>query len=268
MMTRLDILILRAAARLVPAGERREWLAEWLTELWYALHEGRRAGVTAFCLGAFRDALWKRRNAPIARYSSLSLRARPSVPEPPEIRCAPVIESPLCCLGALGCLATLALFLSWLSPVSLPSGGRLFLALLPLSVIYSLVLVFTGNALPGEYPRHRNWAGRWSFFLAKVTLLLLVIALSASAVPIAEFRIDAALISTAGAVRWAMMDQRRRCPVCLRMLDNPVRMGNHSRILLEWNGTELLCLRGHGVMHVPERPAIWFSRQRWLSFVP
>jgi hypothetical protein len=59
--------------------------------------------------------------------------------------------------------------------------------------------------------------------------------------------------------------QRRRCPTCPRVLDKPVRMGSGSHILLEWNGTELLCVRGHGVMHVPENPAIWFGRPRWMS---
>jgi hypothetical protein len=66
------------------------------------------------------------------------------------------------------------------------------------------------------------------------------------------------------AIRWALADQRRRCPVCLRRLANPVRMGDRSRILLEWSGTELICRCGHGLLHVPEEPAIWFSRQRWL----
>jgi hypothetical protein len=64
--------------------------------------------------------------------------------------------------------------------------------------------------------------------------------------------------------RWALADQRARCPVCLRRLAHPVRMGNASRILLEWNGTELICTRGHGLLHVPDSPAIWFSKQRWL----
>ena len=67
------------------------------------------------------------------------------------------------------------------------------------------------------------------------------------------------------AMRWALADQRGRCPVCLRLLANPVRIGHSSRILLEWHGTELVCLRGHGLLHVPERPAIWFSTQQWMD---
>jgi hypothetical protein len=37
---------------------------------------------------------------------------------------------------------------------------------------------------------------------------------------------------------------------------------------LEWNGTELMCLKGHGLLHVPDSPAIWFSKQRWLCLDP
>jgi hypothetical protein len=266
-MTRLHLVILCAAARLVPEGQRAEWLAEWTTELWYAMQESNREGLTAFCLGAFSDALWKRRHAPIARNSSLLLNACPCVPEPPLIRCAPVLGSPMLCIGAFACLAALSFLPGRVAPVSGPSGGQLFLVLLPFCAVYSLVMMLTGSSLFGEYPRHRNWTARWSFFLAKLALLIFAVAFGASAIPASEFRVDVAMVCTAIAARWATTDQLRRCPVCLHILENPIRMGNHSRILLEWNGTELLCLRGHGVMHVPEQPAIWFTRQRWLPLM-
>jgi len=51
-------LILRAASLLAPANQRALWLNEWRTELWYIPSRGS----TLFCLGAFRDALWLRRN--------------------------------------------------------------------------------------------------------------------------------------------------------------------------------------------------------------
>ena len=50
--------ILRGALLLVPAGQRREWMADWRSELWYIPGRER----TPFCLGAFRDAWWLRRN--------------------------------------------------------------------------------------------------------------------------------------------------------------------------------------------------------------
>jgi len=68
--------------------------------------------------------------------------------------------------------------------------------------------------------------------------------------------------------RWILGDQHSRCPVCLRLLGNPVRMGESSRILLEWHGTELMCLRGHGMLYVPAWPAIWSGRQRWMDLGP
>jgi hypothetical protein len=70
------------------------------------------------------------------------------------------------------------------------------------------------------------------------------------------------------ACRWAFNDQRRRCPVCLRLLTSPVWVGDRSRYFLEWNCTELLCPRGHGLLYVPESPTSWFATQRWLSLDP
>ena len=54
----LQYTILRMASSLAPDGQRAEWLEEWRSELRYIPR--RRA--TRFCLGAFRDALWLRRN--------------------------------------------------------------------------------------------------------------------------------------------------------------------------------------------------------------
>ncbi len=67
------------------------------------------------------------------------------------------------------------------------------------------------------------------------------------------------------AFRWILHDQRRRCPECLQLLSNPARVGQASRNFLAWNGTELLCVRGHGLLHIPELPTSWFSTQRWLA---
>ncbi|MGA7522683.1 MAG: hypothetical protein WBW84_09375 [Acidobacteriaceae bacterium] len=67
------------------------------------------------------------------------------------------------------------------------------------------------------------------------------------------------------AFRWVLHDQRRRCPECLRLLSNPARVGQASCNFLNWNGTELVCVRGHGLLHIPELPTSWFSTQRWLA---
>ncbi|MGB7266998.1 MAG: ABC transporter permease [Terracidiphilus sp.] len=65
-------------------------------------------------------------------------------------------------------------------------------------------------------------------------------------------------------MRWALLDQRRRCPVCLRLVTNPARVGLASRTFLAWNGTELMCSDGHTLLHIPGLPTSWFSTQRWL----
>ena len=77
-----------------------------------------------------------------------------------------------------------------------------------------------------------------------------------------------AVLASFLAARWIIADQRNRCPVCLRLLAHPVRIGESSRILLEWHGTELMCDRGHGLLYVPEWPAIWSARQRWMQLGP
>jgi hypothetical protein len=65
-------------------------------------------------------------------------------------------------------------------------------------------------------------------------------------------------------VRWALMDQCRRCPVCLRRVVHPAEVGIVSRTFLEWSGTELMCAGGHTLLHVPSLPTSWFSTQRWM----
>jgi hypothetical protein len=69
-------------------------------------------------------------------------------------------------------------------------------------------------------------------------------------------------------LRWALRDQRQRCPVCLGKLTHPARVGQPSRNFLSWNGTELICVGGHGLLHVPEIPTSWFSTQRWMYLDP
>lgn len=64
--------------------------------------------------------------------------------------------------------------------------------------------------------------------------------------------------------RWAVADQRQRCPVCLRRVTHPAHVGLASRTFLGWNGTEMICMGGHTLLHVPSLPTSWFSGQRWL----
>jgi hypothetical protein len=151
-----------------------------------------------------------------------------------------------------------------------------FLACLALPATTSLPL--------GEYrvsTRKLSWSTRlrrWSFLGCKFALLLPAVYfvsldlahLSSTIQPISSEYIQ--LISSFSlclfGMRWTLRDQRQRCPVCLGKLTHPARVGLPSRSFLAWNGTELICVGGHGLLHVPEMPTSWFSEQRWLYLDP
>jgi hypothetical protein len=132
--------------------------------------------------------------------------------------------------------------------------------------------VFMPSDSSGGHPR--KIGPRRGLFLAAKALLVLPIVMFGSLDLATVFSslsplfFDLALFGSIFAVRWINADQRKRCPVCLRLLANPVRIGESSRILLEWRGTELMCPRGHGLLYVPEWPAIWSGRQRWIHLGP
>jgi hypothetical protein len=275
----MNDVIIRVAGSLVPAAHRAEWLAEWRSELWYVARGGHRA--TVFCLGAFRDALWLRRNAPLPRvYGSLLIDVQQSFPGPPPAGDSRLLESPVRCLAFLGLLAALSLAVFFLLPGARHSDRRVFLSLLTMFAVAWLIVPATTTLSLGDYPANRHWLRRRVFFAAKIalifpTMIFSPLPVAASMGPAAATLGAAAALGSqlafwggVMAIRWALLDQRRRCPVCLRLLANPVRIGQSSRIFLDWNGTELVCLRGHGLLHVPESPAIWFSKQRWLYFDP
>jgi MacB-like periplasmic core domain len=160
-----------------------------------------------------------------------------------------------------------------------PSGiflFTLFLALLALPATTSLPL--------GEYPAKPHtlrWSiklRRWIFLWSKLALILPVVYFGS--LDLAHFSTSitaeasqylqgiSSFCALLFAFRWILRDQRRRCPVCLRLLTNPARVGQPSRNFLAWNGTELICTGGHGLLHVPEIATSWFSTQRWLYLDP
>ncbi len=162
--------------------------------------------------------------------------------------------------------------------------------------IYLFALFVAVLALPattplplGDYPARAERLGwsvrarRWLFLAAKVALILPLV--YCASIDLAYSDIAAAFhavgpdsaqyLQLAGsffgllfAFRWILRDQRARCPVCLRRLSHPARVGEASRNFLAWNGTELICAGGHGLLHIPEIPTSWFSTQRWLYLDP
>jgi len=237
--------ILRLAALLVPSPLRAEWVAEWRSELWYVLRRSNREALF-FCLGAFRDALWLRRN---------------SSPNP---RQRLWLQSPLRTVLFLAVAAAVSTFFFFRSPCPriIPAHFLMIaLALLTLPATTSLAL--------GEYPTKRF--RRWIFLGLKFTLIVpIVFCGTLDLAPIISsmgVQPHATLVGYVLAFRWALIDQRRRCPVCLRLLTNPTRIGQASQTFLEWYGTEFLCLKGHGLLHVPEIPTT-YSTQRWQDLDP
>jgi hypothetical protein len=153
------------------------------------------------------------------------------------------------------------------------------------AVILACLALPATTSLPlGEYrlsTRKLPWSTRllrWSFLAAKVALLLPIANfvsldlahLHATIDPISSqyIQILSAFSICLFGLRWTLRDQRQRCPVCLRKLTHPARVGQPSRSFLAWNGTELICAGGHGLLHVPEMPTSWFSTQRWLYLDP
>jgi hypothetical protein len=73
------------------------------------------------------------------------------------------------------------------------------------------------------------------------------------------------LIALVG-LRWALRDQEQRCKQCLQILATPARVGRPSHNLLEWNGTELSCKQGHGLLSVPEIETSWCQSSQWIDW--
>jgi hypothetical protein len=136
----------------------------------------------------------------------------------------------------------------------------------------------------GDYPEAPHAATtsmkirRWSFLLLKLacivpTAFLAPLCLScwlaaAGTTTAAYLQIALSFAAMLFGFRWALQDQRQRCPTCLRLLSHPALVGHASHSFLAWSGTELLCLGGHGFLHIPEHPTSWFSTQRWVSVDP
>ena len=251
--------VLRIASLLAPGDQRAEWVEEWRSELWYIP----RRGATRFCLGAFRDALWLRRN-------NLN----------PAKRNGTHLESPLSCLAFLATVAAvgmlIAVYLSSLLSVR-TTMWQLRARDLPSACILTLVLsclllpatLAVGRAASSQHPVSWTSRLRGGIFLAlKIALvqpiMLCVFLFWMLIARVAPFGMPGILAAWILALRWVFTDQRQRCPVCLRLLTHPVRIGNPSQTLLEWYGAESMCSRGHGLLQVSESSAGYSHNAQWL----
>jgi uncharacterized membrane protein YfcA len=73
------------------------------------------------------------------------------------------------------------------------------------------------------------------------------------------------LAVTGFAVLWCLGDQQRRCPVCVRVMAAPVRIGSWASIF-EPVMTEMLCDKGHGALCVQECET--GEPDHWLAIIP
>jgi hypothetical protein len=157
------------------------------------------------------------------------------------------------------------------------AAEHLVLAYLLMTLLCLLILSATTPLALGEYPaNHHSPRGvmrlrRWIFLAIKTALLLVIVGCGsldlASIVSVNSYP-TGWLVGLILAWRWALTDQRQRCPVCLRLLGNPTRIGGPSRTFLEWYGTELICAQGHGLLYVPEILTSCYSTQRWQYLDP
>ncbi|MCU1252811.1 MAG: hypothetical protein JWQ49_5840 [Edaphobacter sp.] len=169
--------------------------------------------------------------------------------------------------------------------VSLTERTRKSWDLFLFAVILAFLSLPATTSLPlGEYrlsSRKLSWSTRlrrWTFLGGKIALLLPIVYLVSLDLAYMRTTLDTLsseyiqLVSSFSiclfGLRWALRDQRQRCPVCLGKLTHPARVGQPSRNFLAWNGTELICIGGHGLLHVPEIQTSWFSTQRWMYLDP
>ena len=280
-----QLAILYSARLLVSRGQRAEWFAEWKAELEYVRRNAEGAA-TSFCLGAFRDAIWLRRN---------SL---------PSGRPAAVLASPYHCIAFLAVLAAAAVFFPFrplfqYPPPAPPPVDFIRLAgICCLLGVATAVLIACRGAIQrglelladgfeqpmvkldlcltssvrleesparGYAPRGLAWLRCWIFLTAKSVLLVLIVGFGVVDLGAAG---GFALFSYFLLFRWAVDDHRERCPVCLRRLTNPTRIGEPSHTFLDWYGTEFMCDRGHGLLHVPEIHTSCYNAQDWLYLDP
>jgi hypothetical protein len=280
-------IVIDCISLVVPGPGRKDWLLKWKSELWYVRRETPASkDVWRFCLGAFGDARWMRRYSP-AGGAHLNL------------------DSPLNCVTFLISLALFPLLVGLLLPgarnvllLSLHTESSFYwlhswagVSESPPNpidqqiVLFRLNFIFACSILPavttlrlGSRSGARNLRSclnrsRWLvFFLLKVILILPPVYFAAldlghlfATNGSVFIQAMASLVGFLLSLRWAFNDQRSRCPTCLRRLSRPVRMGRPSWTLLDWNLTEYMCPKGHGVLQVPVESVTGSPIQRWIS---
>jgi hypothetical protein len=260
-LPRHDLLLLSAAQWLVPARDRADWLRSWQAELWYKSHAQNAHPAhpaPALSLGLIHDALWLRTES-----CSRALTGTPTL-----------------CLSLLASLLLLAAV-----PAIVVAGSLYAFALLAIHqaarlALESSFIVFVSLATAASSieeniarPPQLRLKPRL-FFFAKMLLILPLAWLVTndlcypvrSALPFTAEILQSLffVLSSLLALRWNALDSALRCQHCLCSLAAPARVGRPSWNFLEWNGSQLLCRHGHGLLSVPEIETSWCQSSSWV----
>jgi hypothetical protein len=258
--------LLSHVSKLVPSDEREEWARTWHAELWYMhqrshhRHVSPLAGVIDLSIGLTRDALWLRTEKWRVAFSDT----------------ATLCLASLLGLSLLSTLIALALAGGWhsLHPYLRDQLTRSLIAA-PQVLFVLLATAPRRHSGQSSITRWRFWMKRQFFFILKtLQILLLAFLLSVdlcvplhAAIPLTAdlLQLFAFVLFALLGLRWALRDQEQRCKHCLRSLSTPARVGRPSHNLLEWNGTELNCKHGHGLLSIPEMETSWCQSSHWVD---
>jgi len=264
-----DQILLRTVEKAVPSSKRQEWLDTWQAELWHVYNRSRNRPSRTFGLiadlsvGLTCDAVWLRTDSWRRAFSGTAIL----------------------CLGSLLGLCLLSVLLglilsgSWHSfSLNLGVQFRRFLFETPLVAFVTFSTASHRHLEQNTPGKKIYWIKRQLFFTAKTTLVLACAFLLSVDVcmPIRMplpytselLQILFSVIFSLIGLRWAFHDREQRCKQCLRSLATPARVGRPSHNLLEWNGSELICKQGHGMLNIPEMETSWCQASQWVEQDP
>ena len=156
----------------------------------------------------------------------------------------------------------------------------LYLFSLSIALFVTAVFVWSGWMHVGP-ARRRVVAFRWwAFFAAKTSILVLsllaavvefspapyVIHTSKVTFPLESASVWIFTVGGMAILSWSFKDQQSRCRKCTNRLVLPTHIGEPGCLLLSWAGTELVCEKGHGILHVTETDyCCWLEHRRWTQ---
>jgi hypothetical protein len=247
--------VVRLAGWIVPQGIRSQWRARWISclrNLWILIARGEFPRAESEQIGWFIAAVW-----------GDALRLRCGGFDPRKSARSPAFLL----AAAYSALLLIAACTRWFATTrALIAEGR------DVFFPYALVVAFALTvsliiAVRGRVPwRGHDWR-YWSFLLLKSAALVGILSLlwieggfllrrhlaneTVRALGGGLLFAVAFLAAIGSAVVWCLSDQQRRCPVCLRRMTAPVRIGTWASVF-EPVTTELLCDEGHGALCLQE----------------